>query len=76
MRQVRFGPKRKCGENRLHSEASRIVEEAVGSLFEDGIFQGYPGAYLYESVDRVGYLSLALLALEAREEVDMKGFES
>jgi len=40
------------------------ADEAVMRLSENGWFQGSPGSHLYESVDGVGYLFLALMELE------------
>ena len=40
------------------------ADEAVMRLSENGWFQGSPGSHLYEAVDGVGYLFLALIELE------------
>ncbi len=45
-------------------EARKLADEAVDRLYENGWFQGYPDSHLYESVDGVGDLFLALLELE------------
>lgn len=39
----------------------------------EGMFQGYPGDHLYEAVDGVGFLLLALLYLETGRHPDMLG---
>ncbi len=54
--------------------ASGLAGEAVDRLWEDGLFQGYPGSHLYESVDGTGYLLLALMLLDTRREPDLQGF--
>lgn len=44
--------------------ARQLADEAVARLPENGWFQGSPGSHLYEAVDGVGYLFLALIELE------------
>jgi len=44
--------------------AVELADEAVGRLYHNGWFQGYAGSYLYEAVDGVGLLLLALMDLE------------
>jgi hypothetical protein len=44
--------------------ARKLADEAIGRLYENGWFQGYAGAQLYEAVDGVGILLLALMDLE------------
>lgn len=56
------------------ADASRLADEAVDGLYEHGKFQGYPGDHVYESVDGVGYLLLALIELETSEQLDYRGF--
>jgi hypothetical protein len=43
-------------------------------LYEEGMFQGYPDGHVYESVDGVGYLLLALIFLETRQMPLLCGF--
>ena len=62
------------GEERFLSDASALADQAVSRLYENGMFQGYPGSHVYESVDGVGYLLLGLLLLETRREPDLRGF--
>lgn len=62
------------GDEKWISQANALAEEAVGQLYEHGMFQGLPGTHLYESVDGVGYLFLALLRLETGERIDGMGF--
>ncbi len=38
-----------------------LADEAVDRLWDNGLFQGYPGSQVYESVDGVGYLMLACI---------------
>ena len=42
-------------------------------LFDDGMFRGHPGEHRYDAVDGVGYLLLALIALETGQEPDLMG---
>ena len=69
---VRAG--RQIGDERLLHDASVIADEAVDCLCECGMFQGYPGAHVYESVDGVGYLFLALILLGTGREANLQGF--
>ena len=46
----------------------------VGDYAIDILVQGFPGTHLSESVDGVGFLFLALLALETEEPLDLAGF--
>ena len=69
---VRAG--RQLGHAGLLAGASAVADEAVDALYENGMFQGYPGEHVCESVDGVGFLVLALISLETGEEVDLKGF--
>lgn len=62
------------GEAAFTAGARELAEEAIARLWADGLCQGYPGSHLYESVDGVGYLFLALLRLEASRELDLYGF--
>ncbi len=64
---------RRLGEDRLLADARSLADEATDCLLENGMFQGYPGDHLYESVDGVGFLLLALLLLETRQEINMHG---
>lgn len=54
--------------------ASTLAEEAMTRLYRDGMFQGYPESDLYESVDGVGHLCLALMYLATRAEPGLRGF--
>lgn len=54
--------------------ASQLAEEAASVLCESGMFQGRPDTHVYEAVDGVGYLFLALMFLETRREPDLHGF--
>ena len=55
---------RYLGDEAVADKARMVANEAVERLYENGVFQGYPGGHLYESVDGVGFLCLALLSLE------------
>jgi hypothetical protein len=61
-------------DEHLIGHAHILAQEAVGHLHDGELFQGYPGTHLYESVDGVGYLFLALLYLETGQELDLRGF--
>ncbi len=65
---------RHLGDPGLRVAAEAMAEEAVASLLDNGHFQGYAGSHVYESVDGVGYLFLALLGLETGEEGELFGF--
>lgn len=54
--------------------AARLADKAADRLYENGMFQGFPDSHVYESVDGVGYLCLALIALEHPEAEDYAGF--
>ncbi len=56
---------RDLGEEGFSSDARALASEAVAALSLNGMFQGYPGGGLYESVDGIGYLMLALLTRAA-----------
>jgi pectate lyase-like protein len=58
----------------LAAQAHELAEEAVDNLYDGAMFQGYPGTHLYESVDGIGYLFLALMQLEIGQELDFHGF--
>lgn len=55
---------RQLGDPGCLDAARCVAGEAVGGLRENGMFQGFPGTHLYEAVDGVGGLLLALLYLE------------
>lgn len=57
-------------ENVYLEHARELAEEAIDQLWEDGMFQGYPDSHVYESVDGVGFLLLALIFAETREEIE------
>jgi len=65
---------RQLGDEHLLSGASALADEAVDSLYENDMFQGYPGGHVYESVDGIGFLFLALMSLETGEEANLHGF--
>jgi hypothetical protein len=65
---------RELGDAGLLASARNVAGEAVDVLFENGLFQGYPGGHAYESVDGVGYLALALLSLESGREAERPAF--
>ena len=65
---------RELGDAHLLSEALASAEEAAAALYENGMFQGYPGGHVYESVDGLGYLFLALMSLETGRDVNLLGF--
>lgn len=54
-------------DDRYSTAARELADEAVQRLVENGWFQGYAGSHLYEAVDDVGYLFLALIELETGE---------
>ncbi len=58
----------------LHAAARRLADIAIDQLYADGMFQGFADSHLYEAVDGVGYLLLALLRLEQGAEVELHGF--
>jgi hypothetical protein len=60
--------------NRLLEEAHAVADEALQAFFEEGMFQGYPGSHVYEAVDGVGFLLLALLFLEHGQEGFLPGW--
>jgi hypothetical protein len=53
--------------------AKKVADEAVGALFDHGMFRGHPGEHRYDAVDGVGFLALALLWLQTGEEPDNMG---
>lgn len=61
-------------DERLLANAMHLADEAVDRLFEHGMFKGYPLGNVYESVDGVGFLILALMLLETRRTIKMYGF--
>ena len=62
------------GEEQFLVDARSLAEEAIESLWENGMFQGYPSGHIYESVDGVGFLMLSLLFLQTRRPLNMHGF--
>jgi hypothetical protein len=62
------------GEEQFLVDARSLAEEAIESLWENGMFQGYPSGHVYESVDGVGFLMLSLLLLQTRRPLNMHGF--
>ena len=59
---------RATGEQRYLELAEELAQEAVGALFENGLFKGHPAKPYYEAVDGVGLLLWALLELDAPDE--------
>jgi hypothetical protein len=62
------------GDEHFLAWASQLADEAMEQLYEEGMFQGYPDGHVYESVDGVGYLLLALIFLETRQMPLLCGF--
>jgi hypothetical protein len=62
------------GDAQWLAAARALADEAVALLFRDGLFQGYTNSNRYEAVDGVGYLALALLALEQGDDPPLYGF--
>jgi hypothetical protein len=54
-------------DDRLLDDARDLADEAVDRLWNNGLFAGYPGDHLYESVDGVGFLLRALMFLQTRQ---------
>ncbi len=65
---------RELDQPRYLKDARGLADEAVASLWENGMFRGYPTTPLYEAVDGVGFLLLALMSLETRRPTDLCGF--
>ena len=61
-------------EKQFIAAASQLADEALNGLGGSDLLQGYPGAQVYEAVDGVGYLFLALMFLETRRDPDLHGF--
>lgn len=59
---------RHLSDPRLLGAARELTAHAVATLSANGMFQGYAGAGVYESVDGVGTLFLALIELEVPGE--------
>jgi hypothetical protein len=55
---------RALDDQRYLALARQLADEAVARLPENGWFQGSSGSHLYEAVDGVGYLFLALIELQ------------
>ncbi len=53
--------------------AIHLADDAVKSLYDNGMFRSHPGEHRYDAVDGTGFLMLALLCLEAGNEIDMMG---
>ncbi|OGV36709.1 MAG: hypothetical protein A2X48_17080 [Lentisphaerae bacterium GWF2_49_21] len=68
---LRFGKDSKNSE--YLKLAQTLADEAVETLFDNGMFRGHPGEHRYDAVDGVGFLMLALLCLETDNEIDMMG---
>jgi hypothetical protein len=65
---------RVLNQPKLIESAHSLAQESIEQLYENGIFQGLTGNHLYESVDGVGYLCLALLSLDSGQEIDSLSF--
>lgn len=65
---------RVLADDRLLDQAHALAEEAIDTLRDGDLFQGLPETHLYESVDGVGFLFLALMLLEDAQEQDLHGF--
>jgi len=61
------------GEQKALDLARRVARDAVEVLFDEGMFRGHPGEHRYDAVDGVGYLLLALIAVETGQEPDLMG---
>lgn len=66
---------REFNDEQLLRLARELASEATNRLFENGMFAGFPGSHMYESVDGVGYLCLALISLETGENIDSRGLD-
>ncbi len=60
---------RVLGNDRWLQMANRLADDAVERMYENGMFQGYPGGHVYESVDGVGFLALALISLQVEDNL-------
>lgn len=61
------------GEERMSSDSYALADEAVDSLYENGMFQGFDGGHIHEAVDGVGWLFIALMALASGQEPELFG---
>jgi len=66
---------RKLKDRQLLRLANELADEATNRLFENGMFSGFPESHMYESVDGVGYLCLALISLETDEDIESYGLD-
>lgn len=64
---------RTIGEPSYRSQSVALADEALTALFEGALFQGFPGEHRYETVDGVGILLLALLALSSEKPFELWG---
>ncbi len=67
------GAARVLHDNRLLRTAHRLASDAIERLSENGMFQGYPNGHVYESVDGVGFLCLALISLDVEDDLESYG---
>lgn len=51
----------------------QVADEALGQLFDGGLFRTHTGEHRYDAVDAPGFLFLALLYLETGEDPDGMG---
>ena len=66
---------RKLKDEKLLRLAHELADEATKRLFDNGMFSGFAGSHMYESVDGVGYLCLALISLETNEDIESYGLD-
>jgi hypothetical protein len=60
-------------DDRLLLTAHRLADDAIERLFENGMFRGYRDGHVYESVDGVGFLCLALISLDVEDDLESYG---
>jgi mannose/cellobiose epimerase-like protein (N-acyl-D-glucosamine 2-epimerase family) len=66
---------RTLNDEKLLRLAHELADEATKRLFDNSMFGGFAGSHMYESVDGVGYLCLALISLETGEDIDSFGLD-
>jgi hypothetical protein len=65
---------RELKDTGLVDRARRLAGVAIKQLEDERLVQGFPGTHLYESVDGVGFLFIALAGLETKEPLNLFGF--